>query len=106
MIEVRQQHCLLHAEQCPTVVKDVSILLSTFLCPFSKFFQEHVLKKKQNGIPFQVAAPLVSHTELVQLHTHLIQDLGPVIIFFLEILIQLERLHCKIGKKKSNSNFG
>ena len=37
-IGVRQQHCLLCAEQCPKVVSKVSILLSTFLCLYSKFF--------------------------------------------------------------------
>ena len=44
-IEVRQQHHLLCTEQCLEVVSKVSILLSTFLCCYSKFFQEHMLEK-------------------------------------------------------------
>ena len=39
-------------------------------------------QEKQDGIPFWVLAPLLSHTEPMLLHNHLIQDPTPVIIFF------------------------
>ena len=63
-------------------------------------------QEKQNGIPFEGAALLLFCTGLAQHRIPLSWDLDPVIIFFLETLIQLEKLHCKNLKKQSNHNFG
>ena len=106
-IGVRQQHRLLCTEQCPEVVKKVSILLSTFLCLYSKFFKEHVLKKKnQNSIPFWVAPLLLSHRGQEQLDTLLGLDLDPVIIFFLRNTSIIGEISLQNLTKKSNHSFG
>ena len=51
-IGARQQHHLLCTEQCPEVVSKVSIPLNTFLYCYSKFFQEHMLKKTKMAYLF------------------------------------------------------
>ena len=58
-METRQEHHLLCTKQCPTVVRDVSILLSTFLCLFFSNSSKSTCsrKKKQDGIPFLVFPP-------------------------------------------------
>ena len=47
-IEVRQQHCLLCADQCPKVVSKVSILLSIFFMPlFQILLRARAQEKKK-----------------------------------------------------------
>ena len=75
----------------PRTCKKVSILLSTFYCPYSKFFWEACAQEKenQNGVPFQVEAPPPSRKGYEWLHVLVDLDLNPIIIFF-EVLITLQ----------------
>ena len=66
----------------PKILSKVSILLSIFICSYSKFFWEHMLEKKnQDGIPFQVLAPLLSHIMQELLCPIASLDLTPIIMF-------------------------
>ena len=65
-----------------------------------------VRKKKQNGVPFWVAALLLFHRGQEQLDTLLDLDLDPVIIFLFRNTNVIGEISLQNLTKKSNHSFG